>query len=336
MNDVSPVRITGIGSLPHTNPKDAVQFVARYSPEIPFWAQLPQRTAGDNMLTQMLMPLRDLLTPRRWGQLEIKQGALGEFRRRLRNAAAELEPTTAAGFFAFESAARDGLYAEAQALKGQLTGPITLARCLFYQDRALITHPQVCEELTDYVYRLGLWQAVRLGALDKPVWLFLDEPALAIEPTPPAFFDALQELVAAFRADGIYTGIHCCATRAPIALCDLQPNLISFDAHQGLELFLAAPEVREFIASGGALGIGMIPTVKRLAPHTAAECFARWLTALDETLPLEDLVQRSVWTATCGLGLLDAPAARESFSQVRQLAQMAQEFEPYAAELEPA
>ena len=265
MNElVSPLRVTGIGSLPHRDPAAAVDFVETWSTEIPFWAQLPQRTADENMLTQMLMPLRDLLRPRRWGQLEIAPGALSEFRRRLRDERAELEKDTAAGFFAFESALQDGRFAEALALKGQLTGPITLARCLFYQGRAVVTLPDLPEELTEYVRRLGLWQAARLNAFGKPVWLFIDEPALALGPTPPDFFAGLKQLVATLRAAGIYTGIHCCATPAPVVLCGLQPDLISFDANAGLELFLASRPVREYIAAGGALGFGMIPTVKCL------------------------------------------------------------------------
>jgi len=30
-------QVTGIGSLPHHDPEDAVRFIAEHSPTIPFW-----------------------------------------------------------------------------------------------------------------------------------------------------------------------------------------------------------------------------------------------------------------------------------------------------------
>jgi hypothetical protein len=56
--------ITGIGSLPHTDPTAAVQLVAELCPEIPFWPQLPQRSRGELMVEQALTPFTDLLRPR--------------------------------------------------------------------------------------------------------------------------------------------------------------------------------------------------------------------------------------------------------------------------------
>lgn len=41
--------VTGIGSLPHTDPVAAIAFVARQSPQIPFWPQLPQRGPQEYM-----------------------------------------------------------------------------------------------------------------------------------------------------------------------------------------------------------------------------------------------------------------------------------------------
>ena len=40
---LSPGCVTGVGSLPFTDADEAVEFVAKYSPELPFWPQLPLR-----------------------------------------------------------------------------------------------------------------------------------------------------------------------------------------------------------------------------------------------------------------------------------------------------
>ncbi len=325
MNEFSFARVTGVGSLPHMDAAEAVGFVAAHSPSVPFWPQLPQRAADENMLNQVLMPFRDLLATRRWGQLEICEGEWNEFRRRLRHERAALYSSTAAGFYAFEQAAAAGVFSHAVAFKGQLTGPITLARCLFYNDRTLADLPVIHSDLTEYVYRLALWQVERLTAFGKPVWLWLDEPALAFGALPVTLYSELKQLVAALRAEGAYVGIHCCATPTPTALCDLQPDLISFDAHQGLELFLAEPQVHDYVTDGGALAFGMIPTTETLARDTAAHCYARWVAVLDDSAIADELAERAVWTATCGLGLLNAEVAAESFAQARQLAWMARQ-----------
>ena len=49
---VAAGRVTGIGSLPFTDPEAGVRFVAEHSPEIPFWPQLPRRSEDEGMIAQ--------------------------------------------------------------------------------------------------------------------------------------------------------------------------------------------------------------------------------------------------------------------------------------------
>jgi len=37
-----PAAVTGIGNLPLTSVASAIQSLAEFSPEVPFWPQLPQ------------------------------------------------------------------------------------------------------------------------------------------------------------------------------------------------------------------------------------------------------------------------------------------------------
>ena len=43
---------TGIGSVPHTNPEEAVSFVLEADLSIPFWPQLPARHFFEQMIPQ--------------------------------------------------------------------------------------------------------------------------------------------------------------------------------------------------------------------------------------------------------------------------------------------
>lgn len=310
--------VTGIGSLPHRDAQAAVRFIADHSPEIPFWPQLPQRSPDENMIAQVLAPVMDLLTPRGVAQFEIPNGKIGEFRARLRECDAELSPSSAAGFFAFEQALQAGAFADAQMLKGQLTGPITLSNCLWYKGRPLSQLREAQIELTAYLCRLGKWQSARLEQFDKPVLIFVDEPALGADVLIGEGILPLQCVVQALREAGAWVGIHCCASDTPTALCAARPDLISFDAHLNLETFLTAPEILEYVRAGGCLGFGLVPTFDDVSEWSSFFAFMRLLQAADSAT-IEALVTQSVITATCGLGLMDEPGAALSFRRAQEL-----------------
>jgi methionine synthase II (cobalamin-independent) len=46
-----------IGSLPHQDPRDAIEFVKRYSPQLPFLPQLPESNPQEDMIGQVLRGL---------------------------------------------------------------------------------------------------------------------------------------------------------------------------------------------------------------------------------------------------------------------------------------
>lgn len=315
-------QVTGIGSLPHSDPEEAVRFVAEHSPTIPFWTQLPQRSADEMMLPQMLAPLLDLLQRHGTARFDIPVGKLNEFRRRLREVAVRLDENSASGFYAFERACKSNVFGQAVALKGQITGPITLAHCLFVDCKPLATLPETMAEFTDYLCRLGMWQIQRLQQFGKPVLLFIDEPALTLGASSPPSLTSLLQLVAALRSAGAYVGIHCCASDLPELICRVKPDIISFDAHQGLEVFLSNPDVQTFIGEGGWLALGMVPTWIDLGQFDVMQAFVRLVSAIEGKYDLSQLVSRSFITATCGLGLLSVESAPASFTKCHELARL--------------
>lgn len=317
--------VTGIGSLPHRDAAQAVRFVAEYCPEIPFWAQLPQRAPQENMIAQMVAPLLDLLEARGVAQFEIKHGALDVFRERLHNANARLDETSAAGFFAFERACAQKAFPHAVAFKGQLTGPLTLSHCLFFEGRPLSTYPEMLIELTDYVSRLGVWQCERLGRFDKPLLLFVDEPALGAEVFVADGILPLEGVIKVLRCAGAKVGIHCCASNTPLALCRAQPDIISFDAHQQLEPFLSASETRAFVQRGGWLAFGIVPTLHALQAWSPLMGLFQMLAAADSYL-FEALMQQALFSATCGLGLLTLEGAQQSFVKADELSHLVRQW----------
>lgn len=319
--------VTGIGSLPHTDPVAAIAFVARHSPQIPFWPQLPQRGPQEYMLLQLLTPLRDLVQQESPARINVRPGQLDNFRCRLAHAEATLNTATAAGFHTLERACHDGLFPQARLLKGQLSGPLTLAHCLYTAVGAagepFIHSATLLDELTTYLCRLAAWQVERLVRFGKPVLLMVDEPMLAFASREPAALASLQRVLNAIRQAGAMAGIHCCALGATAALFAAAPDLISFDAYHELELVLTAPELPRFLTRGGALALGLVPTLLDLSHFSPEAMLARWLAAaFSLNLDPQQLLRRTLITATCGLGLLTPAAAQMNFMQAHRLTQL--------------
>jgi hypothetical protein len=179
------------------------------------------------MISQMLAPLLELVDECSPAHLEVKPGRFYYFRWGLREAAAVLDDSSAAGFFAFERACQANHFPNAVAIKGQISGPITLGWCLFSQGKPYAMLPEMFPDLVNYICRLASWQICRLKQFGKPVILFIDEPMLAFVTPPNHLLDGIKKLVNSIQSDGAMVGIHCCATPAPISICSLRPDIIS-------------------------------------------------------------------------------------------------------------
>ncbi len=318
-------RVTGIGSLPGTDPRAAVRFVAEASPAVPFWPQLPQRCERERVIEQGLVGIEDLLE-RRWAAYgyEVKSGRLGELEARLQTGDPRLDEDHAAGFFAFEKALAVGDFRRAVAVKGQVEGPITLAFYLLDRGRPLVHDVGFLDACARHVANLALWQIERLRPAGLPVLLFLDEPALCLAKAAGVaenhFASLLRDLLTTLRGAGAVAGLHCCAGVSFPLMLQANPDILSFDAHAGLERFCANRSARAFMRDGGQVAFGLVPTWSRLDGLTAESLFFRWLHAARETGDLRQLARHSLVTATCGLGLLDHTAARAAFDIARRIA----------------
>ena len=331
MQNLPPGAVTGIGSLPFRNPHTAVRCVAQTCPLIPFWPELPRCSPEARCVEQTFSAFADLVRPRLTGSgYEVVPGQLAVLLERLEQAPVGLEPARSAGFFVFEQAMAAGLFAHAVALKGQLLGPLTLAWQLFAEGLPLVVQPVYRAAIGRYLLRLAQWQIDRLAQWGKPVLFFLDEPCLALLPSPgnqtnDGSIAVLHDLLAALRRPGVLLGVHTCARLAQgsgliAALCQARPEIISFDAYQGLEVFCADPAAQDFLRAGGRVAFGLVPTWPRLAQLDPNTLFGRWLDAVTGIMPVHALARQTLMTATCGLGLLPAPAVASSFALAHQLA----------------
>jgi hypothetical protein len=131
---------TGIGSLPFTSSKSAIQSLAELAPEVPFWPQLPRVSRKESIIGQGLGIVADLIEPRNSGYgYQVKEGRIDAVIDAFHQSNGHLPPENASGFGAFEAAMRSQIFPSALAVKGQIEGPITLAAYLFHKGRPFLS-----------------------------------------------------------------------------------------------------------------------------------------------------------------------------------------------------
>lgn len=321
--------VTGIGSLPLASTASAIEAVSTFSPEIPFWPQLPQLSEREGAIGQGLGVLANLIEPRERGYgYQVKQGEIDGVLAVLHRSDGQLSPANAAAFSAFEEALASRLFPSAVALKGQIEGPITLAAYLFYKGRPFLSDPVLFAAIAFHVSQIICWQIDRLKSAGYPVLLFVDEPALCLEAhhanaiSEEQRLNALAATLNDARVRGAVAGLHCCAASPFERMCRVKPDILSFDAHERLELFFADRHALEFLRKGGLAAYGMIPTWASLDTLDPTSVFTRWLAAASLAGDPQEFAQRAMITATCGLGLLETSSVADSFNLAHRVSKL--------------
>lgn len=320
-----PGCVTGIGSLPFTDPVEAVEFVSELCPVLPWWPQLPARSPGEGMLSQALgahvATLEPDGTPFRW---RVRRGAAQAFAEGLEHGEVGLKEEAAAGFFAFERAVESGRLSRAVAIKAQVAGPVTLAGSVFV-DGSAPGREEWLYRLAGFVARQAVWQVTRLRRLGKPVVMVLDEPALGLAAgaSPdrfPAAVRALATVVRAIRDAGGSAGLHCCAPLPARMLAALDLDWISFDAYLPIDEISWRELAGPIVSGGGALAFGLVPTEPG-AGACPVELLDRWRRLAAPLGEASSVARSTVITATCGLGLATPAVTHAVFDRCAQLGQ---------------
>jgi len=268
--------VTGVGSLPFVDPARAIEFVARYAPEVPFWPQLRRLSSRESAIPQLLGPaFKQVVTVRGEYAFHVPPDRLDRFASSLAREDAKLEPGNAAGFYAFADAFSRGAFPHARAAKGQCMGPVTTACALESEGTSLVERADLRDIIAGHVVRMANWQAEALLRMCPSVVLVLDEAYLGVAlRTRPALradlVDLLRAVVLRVRRPGVLVGLHCCDQLPFAVLNEIAPDLFSFDAHHGGAVFASDAEARRFVLLGGHVAWGWVPTLDDLTSVDAA------------------------------------------------------------------
>lgn len=324
---------TGIGSLPHGDPAQAVADVASRLTEMPYWPQLAAVSPGEDMNLQYTSALEPLVhadiasrEPKAHPGMG-REEALAGFYERLFGGELkpfELDRAVASGFSAFlahVSAAGESAFPW---VKGHVTGPLTQAAAVIGVDgKALLYDDETAEAIARGLGAAVAAQATQLAALGRKMMMFLDEPFLSGYGSAftPINRDKVVSLLAMTidearqRGPEIIIGIHCCGNTDWAMLIEAGADVINLDsAGFGQHLLLYPEAVKTLLERGGAVAWGAVPTVEYKGDETAEGLWADLEALLEgfeaKGLPRSLLASQALVTPACGLGPLDERKAR--------------------------
>lgn len=319
---------TGIGSLPFTDPEQAVALSLQYLFEAPIWPQLPQRSFHEHMDAQYSEVLPGLII----NEAERKLFFDTSF-----NASNDLGPNIvrfhehylekdynffgisesyAAAFPVFVRALQQGLSTKTRYVKGQITGPLTLGMSLKDETGKDIIHNEMFfDAVVKGLAMKAAWQIQAFKQFGRPVIIFIDEPAMetigsgyaAISPVMVA--EKLNEVIDVIHDLGGLAGIHCCGNADWSMIFNTRTDIVNFDAFSYLDrVLLYTSDIKNFYAQGGALAWGIVPTALFTQNETIAMLISKLNEGMDRLekagIARQTILKQCLLTPACGMGSL--------------------------------
>jgi hypothetical protein len=329
MSPLTPLTATGIGSVPFTDASATAAMILEYLPEVPFWPQMVRLGFPEEMVAQAARGLPGLKTDLEAHAVAVDPAIPREeaLARLYEEVWAEdlapfaLEPGEAQGFFALLQACASSP-AAAQALKGQVSGPVTFAGMVKDLDgKPILFDRELTQAVCQGLARKAVWQAQKFRDLGKEAVIFFDEPYLTgfgsayLPISKKEVVDILTETLDAVRPAGPVTlGVHCCGNTDWSLLLEAPLDILSFDSYGYFDsLRLYDQALQGFFARGGWLAWGLVPTGEDLHEETADSLWQRFQGQVQQLahqgMTVKEILSRSLLTPACGMGYLTPEAA---------------------------
>ena len=316
-----------LGAVPHPDAAGAWKAIRGCFREIPFWPQLPQRSYLESMYAQF---------SERFPGIRFDQGRIYVDRERDLNPDLErlylayLEGDLEYGYTGKDHAdalarLREGEFAvppEVVALKGQITGPISLGLTIVDRNQRPVLYDEVLADAVGKHLRMkAAWQERELARLAPQTIVLLDEPYMASFGS--AFVSLPRELVIGlleevFAGLAGLKGVHCCGNTEWPILLSTSADIISLDAYDYAESLARYPEqVSHYLERGGVIAWGIVPAGPTAESETATSLADRLEAAMErlvaEGVDRDALRGSGLISPSCGLGALEPALADRIF-----------------------
>jgi len=331
---------TGVGALPHTDPKQACDDVLFLFPEFPYIPTLPDRSQLESIVfnDSEQLPGRMICNDRLlFDSTRDQTGAMekvymdyveGNFQDY------GLHKEYASAFIEMMSRRLPGVVV----LKCQVTGPVTFGMQVVDADKRPIYYDsQLADVLSKMIALKARWceQEMRKNTGVCETVVVLNEPYLAslgssVVPVDKETVRAGWDDIAALVEGGL--GIHCCSNTDWEFVLDLNPSLVSIDAYAtAKEFLLYSDAVISYMERGGIVAWGIVPAdTKLFVTETTDSLYDRYLairSQLCARMPEKLFDAQSMITPSCGIRFADREgslaimgAAKEISRRVRKTA----------------
>ena len=261
------------GSLPHTSIEDAWQFLRECPAPWVSWPQLPQRSFWERSVVQSGYGFPGLLVDeqqrvggvhRREIDAQLTRLALDFLERRPHQT--PLRVREAEGLLTFGQFIKE--LPPERGVKGQILGPISLAAQLTDEMQTpIINDATLFEGLVIHLSQRVRWQVGQLQALQRPVLMCIEEPFLDVMNSPFMEIDrddmvwALSRMLSVIPSPQVQRGLIVGATREIADLIQLPVDVFVVNVRESVgarALITAIPQLQQFFARGGVLGLGCV------------------------------------------------------------------------------
>jgi hypothetical protein len=309
---------TGVGALPHTDPKLACDDVLFLFPKFPYIPTLPERSQLESIVfnDSEQLPGRMIRDDRLlFDSTRDQTGAMEKVYMDYMNgnfADYGLHKEYASAFVEMMSRRLPGV----KVLKCQVTGPVTFGmQVVDANKRPIYYDSQLADMLSKMIALKARWceQEMRKNTGVSETLVVLNEPYLAslgssVVPVDKETVWAGWEDIAALVKGGL--GIHCCSNTDWEFVLDLNPSVVSIDAYAtAKEFLLYSDAIASYMERGGIVAWGIVPAdTKLFVDETTDSLFNKYLqirTQLCARVPEKLFDAQSLITPSCGIRFSD-------------------------------
>ena len=341
MKTFETTNTTMIGSLPQKTGIEAMELLEKYPLTIPAWPQLSKRSYREMMVPQYSDGIPGIKIDEIENRISVDintglYAEIGTFYESVMAGDTEafaIKEESAAGLHVFlKNLKKAGK--KYPVLKAQVTGPLTYGLGVNDQNKRPVWFNKEYRDVAIKGMAMkGRWLLEQLKPYADKVLIFFDEPVMSALGTPSYIgiqedevVDALNECIDAVQADNVEVGCHICGNLDLDMLIKTKLNIIAFDAfNYGKKLALYPKSVTEFLARGGTLAWGLVPTDSgsTVEKVTLSDIQAKIENLvelyLSKGIPEELLFKKIIITPSCGLGPLTHKQSEKVLSLTRQL-----------------
>ena len=338
---------TAIGSMPFDDPVRAVDLILSKLPGAPHWPQLPRLGLNEQMEIQFSEHMPCAVIDREKNRLYFDTSgdyseAFAQFYETYLLAMDSEEGSGDCAAVAVSPAFSRGIYALEEKLRNrgtklpfvkcQVTGPCSFALTVVDEmKRAIYYNEEFRDMIAKTLAMICRWQVRMFKPFAEQVICFIDEPILSafgsstyVSVRREDVIHLLKDMVDAVHVDGGIAGMHCCGNTEWSIPIDAGVDIISFDAFQyGETIAMYAEAVKAYLARGGALAWGIVPTSTLIREQTV-ESLALRLEGMMDHLASKGIEKRliahqSLLTPSCGTGSLTPEEAELVYERLAAL-----------------